>query len=102
MIRQYHLYHGGLVIGAFNPSFPIEKLIYQLRAFEQLNFTQQNYSITYRAEVQQKKKMYLKRKNRDRHARTPNLVFVVASHYQKPSNYGFALTRMSFRDLPLL
>jgi len=33
---------------------------------------------------------------------TPNVVFVVASHYQMPSSYIFALTSMSFRDLPLL
>ena len=41
-------------------------------------------------------------KNKDRPARTPNVVFVVASHNQKPSYYSFALTSMSFRDLPLL
>ena len=28
--------------------------------------------------------------------------FVVVSHYQLPSSYIFALTSMSFRDLPLL
>ena len=32
----------------------------------------------------------------------PMWFFVVASHYQEPSNYSFALTSMSFRDLPLL
>ena len=31
-----------------------------------------------------------------------NVVFVVVSHYQLPSSYIFALTSMSFRDLPLL
>ena len=31
-----------------------------------------------------------------------NVVFLVASHYQMPSSYIFALTSMSFRDLPLL
>ena len=44
----------------------------------------------------------LERKNKDRSVRTPTVVFVVASHYQKPSNYSFAITSKSFRDLPLL
>ena len=39
---------------------------------------------------------------KDRPARTPNVVFVVASHHQMPSSYIFALTSMSLRDLPLL
>ena len=30
------------------------------------------------------------------------MVFVVAFHYQMPSCYIFAITSMSFRDLPLL
>jgi len=53
-----------VIAGAFNPSFPSEKLIYQLRAFEQLNFTQQNYSITCGAEARQKKKKLKKEKQR--------------------------------------
>ena len=38
----------------------------------------------------------------DRPTRTPNVVFVAASHYQMPSSYIFVLTSMSFRDLSLL
>ena len=39
---------------------------------------------------------------KDRPARTPNVVFVVALHYQMPSSYIFALSSMSFRYLRLL
>ena len=39
---------------------------------------------------------------KDRLARAPKLIFVVVSHYQLPSSYIFALTSMSFRNLPLL
>ena len=38
----------------------------------------------------------------ERKSKTSNVVFVVASHYQMPSSYIFALGRMSFSDLPLL
>ena len=41
-------------------------------------------------------------KHKDRPAWTPNVVFVVVSYNQRPSYYSFALTSMSFRDLPLL
>ena len=43
-----------------------------------------------------------KKEIKDRPARAPNVVFVVASRYQMSSTYIFALTSMSFRDLPLL
>ena len=42
-----------------------------------------------------------RKEDEDRPARTPNVVFVVASHYQMPSSY-ILFTSMSFRDLSLL
>ena len=43
---------------------------------------------------------YTRKEKQRQAARTPNVVFVVASHYQKlskPSNCSFALTSMSFQ-----
>ena len=45
----------------------------------------------------------LSRKVKDRPAWAPKVVFVVVLHYQLPSQVTFfALTSMSFRDLPLV
>ena len=44
----------------------------------------------------------ISKKVKDKATRAPNVVFVVVSHYQLPSSYIFALTSMSFLDLPLL
>ena len=42
------------------------------------------------------------RKSKDRPTRTPNVVFCCCVALSEPSNYSFALTSMSLRDLPLL
>jgi len=44
-----------------------------------------------------------KKKKKDRPARTPNVVFVVALYYQSLlENYSFAFTSLFFRDLSRL